>query len=171
MTSAGVAFGGAYGTGFLLGFANVPGNNDDALMWTNDQGHALTDGRGRPITFLLIGCQVADCRAGEVLLDEIPDTPILHADKGYDGDAIRIKVEARGTMPNIPPKANRRWKNCFSPHLYRANVRKAQGLPTHRNPIRPSGKQLPRSRLSCGYRQLLVMSPEPSIRRTFLLPS
>lgn len=22
-------------------------------------------------------------------------------------------------MPNIPPKANRRWKNCFSPVLYR----------------------------------------------------
>ena len=49
----------------------------------------------------------------------MPDTPILHADKGYDSDAIRRKVEARGTMPNIPPKANRRWKNCFSPHLYR----------------------------------------------------
>lgn len=23
-------------------------------------------------------------------------------------------------MPNIPPKANRRWKNCFSPFLYRS---------------------------------------------------
>jgi transposase len=22
-------------------------------------------------------------------------------------------------MPNIPPKANRKWKNCFSPFLYR----------------------------------------------------
>jgi transposase len=22
-------------------------------------------------------------------------------------------------MPNIPPKANREWKNCFSPFLYR----------------------------------------------------
>ena len=22
-------------------------------------------------------------------------------------------------MPNIPPKINRRWKNCFSPSLYR----------------------------------------------------
>ena len=22
-------------------------------------------------------------------------------------------------MPNIPPKANRRWKNCFSPALYK----------------------------------------------------
>ncbi len=44
---------------------------------------------------------------------------MLHADKGYDSDAIRRQVEARGTAPNIPPKANRRWKPCFSPVLYR----------------------------------------------------
>jgi transposase len=30
----------------------------------------------------------------------------------------RRQVEANGTM-NIPPKANRRWKNCFWPVLYR----------------------------------------------------
>jgi transposase len=36
----------------------------------------------------------------------------------YDSNAIRRQVEARGVMPNIPPKANRRWKNCFSAELY-----------------------------------------------------
>ena len=41
------------------------------------------------------------------------------ADKAYDSDAIRRQVEATGAMPNIPPKANRRWKNCFSPALYK----------------------------------------------------
>jgi transposase len=30
-----------------------------------------------------------------------------------------MKIEARGAAPDIPPKANRRWKNCFSPRLYR----------------------------------------------------
>jgi transposase len=49
----------------------------------------------------------------------MPDVPILNGDKGYDSNAIRRQVEARGVMPNIPPKANRRWKNCFSPYLYR----------------------------------------------------
>ena len=39
--------------------------------------------------------------------------------KGYDSDAIRRQVEATGAAPNIPPKANRRWKPCFSPFLYR----------------------------------------------------
>jgi transposase len=39
-------------------------------------------------------------------------------DKGYDSNAIRHRVEQKGTMPNIPPKANRRWKNRFSSVLY-----------------------------------------------------
>ena len=30
-----------------------------------------------------------------------------------------LSAEDRGVMPNIPPKANRRCKNCFSPVLYR----------------------------------------------------
>ena len=49
----------------------------------------------------------------------MPACSILHADKGYDTNAIRRQVEARGAMPNIPPKSNRRWKSCFSPFLYR----------------------------------------------------
>jgi transposase len=62
---------------------------------------------------------VADCIAADVLLDQMPITPILNGDKGYDTDAVRRKIESKGTAPNIPPKVNRRWKNCFSPVLYR----------------------------------------------------
>ena len=50
---------------------------------------------------------------------EMPDCRIVHADKAYDTNAIRRAVEARGALPNIPPKSNRRWKSCFSPYLYR----------------------------------------------------
>ena len=81
--------------------------------------HALTDAQCRPIAFLLTGGQVADCTAGDLLLEQMPACSILHGDKGYDTNAIRHKVEGKGAMPNIPPKANRRWKNCFSPFLYR----------------------------------------------------
>jgi len=49
----------------------------------------------------------------------LPQTDILHGDKGYDSNAVRRKIESKGVAPNIPPKANRRWKNCFSPYLYR----------------------------------------------------
>ena len=43
----------------------------------------------------------------------------MHADKAYDTNAIRRGIEARGAVPNIPPKSNRNWKNCFSAVLYR----------------------------------------------------
>ena len=81
--------------------------------------HALTDAQCRPLAFMLTGGHVADCSAGAALLDRLPACEILHADKGYDANAIRRQVEDRGAMPNIPPKANRKWKNCFSPVLYR----------------------------------------------------
>jgi hypothetical protein len=77
--------------------------------------HALTDTQCRPPAFMLTGGQVADCTAAGALLDRLPDCDVLHADKGYDANAIRRQVEERGTMPNIPPKANRKWKPA-SPH-------------------------------------------------------
>jgi hypothetical protein len=49
----------------------------------------------------------------------LPPCEILHGDKVYDSNAIRQQVEAGGVLPNIPPRANRKWKNCFSPFLYR----------------------------------------------------
>ena len=68
---------------------------------------------------MLTGGQVADCTAGELLLEQMPQTAMLHGDKGYDSNAIRRQIEGKGATPNIPPKSNRRWKNCFSPALYR----------------------------------------------------
>ena len=62
---------------------------------------------------------MADCTAAAALLDQMPPAVILNGDKGYDSDAVRRKIESKGAAPNIPPKANRRWKNCFSPYLYR----------------------------------------------------
>jgi transposase len=81
--------------------------------------HALTDADCRPIAFMLTGGNVADCKAGAALLAHLPDCEILHGDKGYNSNAIREQVQDRGALPNIPPKANRKWKNCFSPFLYR----------------------------------------------------
>jgi len=74
----------------------------------------------RPIAFLLTGGQVADCTAANTLLDQLRTADLVHGDKGYDTNAVRQKIEATGAAPNIPPKANRRWKNCFSPYLYRS---------------------------------------------------
>ena len=84
------------------------------------QLHAPTDEEGRPRAFALTGGQVADCRAAELLLDQVPPGVLLLADRGYDTDAIRAAVNSGGATPNIPPKTNRRFKPPFSPFLYRA---------------------------------------------------
>ena len=80
--------------------------------------HALSDGLGRPIRFLLTGGQTPDCRSAEALLASLPPHPC------YGGSRLRHRCdpssEAQGAVPNIPPKATRRWKSCFSPVLYRA---------------------------------------------------
>lgn len=81
--------------------------------------HALTDRNCRPIVFLLTGGQVADCVAADSLLDKVATADLIHGDKGYDTNAVRRKIEAIGAAPNILPKINRIWKNCFSPYLYR----------------------------------------------------
>ena len=49
----------------------------------------------------------------------MPATDLLHGDKGYDSAAVRRKIEEAGAAPNIPPRANKRWNDCFSPYLYR----------------------------------------------------
>jgi transposase len=81
--------------------------------------HALTDKYCRPIAFLLTGSQVADCVAADTLLDQMSAIDLVHGDKGHDTNAVRRKIVATGAAPNIPPKSNRIWKNCFSPYLYR----------------------------------------------------
>jgi transposase len=107
-----------------LGFGRKRGEKNQAIGRSRGgrttKIHALTDAECRPLSFTLTGGQVADCRAGAELLARLPPRQILHADKGYDSNAIRRQVEERSAIPNIPPKANRNWKNCFSPFLYRA---------------------------------------------------
>nr|WP_085948959.1 IS5 family transposase [Komagataeibacter rhaeticus] len=81
--------------------------------------HALTDAACRPVAFVLTGGNVADCTAAAPLLEQVSNVRLIHGDKGYDTNAVRRQIEDKGAAPNIPPKANRIWKNCFSPVLYR----------------------------------------------------
>jgi len=47
-----------------------------------------------------------------------PDQMIL-ADKAYDADWLREQIQAQGAVPNIPNRAGKKWKSCFSPVLYK----------------------------------------------------
>ncbi len=81
--------------------------------------HALSDGLGRPLAFVLTGGQAADCRAAEGLLQRLAPATLVMADRAYDTNAIRKQIEDQGAVPNIPSKRTRLWKSCFSPALYR----------------------------------------------------
>ncbi len=81
--------------------------------------HALSDGFGRPLAFLLTPGQAADCRAAKIPLRRLPSGVLVMADRAYDTDAVRERIQTQGAVPNIPPKRTRRWKHCFSPVLYR----------------------------------------------------
>lgn len=54
-----------------------------------------------------------------MLIEQMPAVPILHADKGYDSNAIREQVRGRAPSPISRPRRTRNGKNCFSPFLYR----------------------------------------------------
>ncbi|MCC7425669.1 MAG: IS5 family transposase [Alphaproteobacteria bacterium] len=81
--------------------------------------HAAANQGGKPIAFHLSGGNTADLRGGEALIDAVPEGALVIADRAFDADRFRRSIEARGAVPNIPPKTNRRWKSCFSPALYR----------------------------------------------------
>jgi len=80
--------------------------------------HALADGQGRPLAFHPTGGQAADCRAAEMLPGDLTPGTIVLADRAYDTNAVRARIEAQGATPNIPSRVNRRWQSCFNPVLY-----------------------------------------------------
>ena len=81
--------------------------------------HALVDGQGLPVALHLSEGQASDCREAEPLLDAVPSGSTFLADKAYDSDAIRTRIEGHGGFANIPAKRNRRKTFAFSAFLYR----------------------------------------------------
>lgn len=81
--------------------------------------HALTDARGLPIRLALTPGQAHDANGAAMLLTDLPDGSVLLGDKAYDADWIRERIEAQGAAPNIPDKANRKHRHCFSKALYK----------------------------------------------------
>ena len=82
-------------------------------MLGSSQWHITVVFESLPLRFLLTNCNVADCRTADVLLDDRAQNIIVLADKAYVSNAIRDLIERQGAVPNIPAKANPRWKSCF----------------------------------------------------------
>lgn len=57
-----------------------------------------------------------------------PDPKVLIADRGYDADAIRSDIEARGGTPVIPTKRNRRVQIATDGYIYALRNRIERGI-------------------------------------------
>ena len=84
----------------------------------NTKIHAVVDEDANPIRlFITPGCD-ADITHAETLLTAMPATELV-ADKGYDSDAFREHLQARGVRPCIPPRSNRKNPQRYSKASYR----------------------------------------------------
>jgi transposase len=79
---------------------------------------ALVDALGNLAHFLLLPGQRHDSVGAEPLLDGI-EIGALIADKGFDNDALRQELDARGATAVIPPKANRAHQIVCDFAMYR----------------------------------------------------
>lgn len=70
-----------------------------------------------------------DVTAYPALMDEdAPEPKVLIADRGYDADAIRSDVQARGGVPVIPTKRNRKVQVPVDGFIYALRNRIERGI-------------------------------------------
>ena len=70
--------------------------------------HLAVDANGNPIEFIIGDGKTHDVKVAPHLIDalDLKDTEILCADKGYDSELLREKIENTDTKANIPKKCN-----------------------------------------------------------------
>ena len=62
---------------------------------------------------------MSDHKGAEVLVERLPKATMLLADRGYDSDGFREKLKARGIIPCIPPRKNRKIQYQYDKNLYK----------------------------------------------------
>ena len=81
--------------------------------------HCLADGCGRPVALALTAGHVADIRVAIPLLETVPTSQCLIADKAYDADHLRHWLRQSGTKAVIPSTASRNKAYPLSRKAYR----------------------------------------------------
>jgi transposase len=72
---------------------------------------------GNAIRFFLTGGERNDITKAESLIENL-STDSLLADKGYDSEALVLKLEKLGSGAGIPSRANRKRQRVIDRHLY-----------------------------------------------------
>ena len=73
--------------------------------------HLAVDSYGLPIELIITGGDVHDSKIANELIELLPQSDFVIADKGYDSEAIRSKVQKRNSSPVIPRKQNSKTGN------------------------------------------------------------
>ena len=82
--------------------------------------HLAVDSFGLPVNFDITGGEVHDSKAAENLLNKLPKSEFIIADRGYDSQILRDIIKKRGSIPIIPRKRNSRIGNDdIDWHLYK----------------------------------------------------
>ena len=81
--------------------------------------HALANAQGKPIAFVLTPGNIADISVAAAILDDIAPPRRLLADKAYDANHLRHRLQALGTEVVIPSNSTRRHPYPLNRAAYR----------------------------------------------------
>ena len=73
--------------------------------------HLAVDSYGLPIGFIVTSGDVHDSKVANELIDKLPQSEFVIADKGYDSEPIRENVRKNNSVPIIPRKRNSKVGN------------------------------------------------------------
>lgn len=110
-----------------LGIGRKKGEHKQAIGRSrggrNTKIHAITDAKGRLLSFLLTGGDAHDCPPAERLIRRTKIARKLLADKAYDSAPLRQWLQDRGTTPVIPNRSNRKQPFRFQRQTYKKRHR------------------------------------------------
>lgn len=73
----------------------------------NTKIHAIVDGLGNPVSLMLTGGNISDCKVGVELLSTVDfEGSIVMGDKAYGTNEVREFIEGNNVSYCIPPKQN-----------------------------------------------------------------
>ena len=82
----------------------------------------LTDGRGRPLRFILTPGQAADIKSAPALIEGMRAGGVI-ADKGYDSNAFRDLIKSRKMKVVIPSNRSRKRLRRYDKDAYKSRNR------------------------------------------------
>ena len=81
--------------------------------------HVVVDEKGLPVRLSLTAGQASDKAAAPALLEGLPVSSIVIADRGYDWQHLIDLVAQRGGQAHIPTQRERKLQRSVDPALYR----------------------------------------------------